>query len=315
MHILIAEDDNVTRRMLQRTLENWGHTVTATQNGDDAWQAFLELDVRLIITDWIMPGMDGLELCQRIRTHTTGSSHPVYIMLLTSRGSVQDLAAGLNAGADDFISKPFSQDELRARVQAGERIVALQQELIRAREEMERLALTDSLTDMFNRRALIEIMRKDEDRCRRQGKPISLVLGDIDNFKWINDTYGHQTGDRILKMVSQCLRASIRTGDHAGRWGGEEFVLVLPGADIIQSAEIAERCRALLEAQRITLSDGSVLKMTASFGAACTEGLHRTDIMTLVQEADKAMYWAKDSGRNRVKIYISSADQEFRKAG
>jgi diguanylate cyclase (GGDEF)-like protein len=314
MHILIAEDDTVTRRMLQKTLEQWGHEVVATDSGTEAWKAFQKNNFRLLITDWVMPGLDGLELCQKARAYAGELGRPVYVILLTSRGSVQDLAAGLNAGADDFIAKPFSQDELHARVHSGERIVSLQQQLIGAREEMERLALTDSLTNLFNRRALIETMRKDEDRMRREGKPIGLVMGDIDNFKLINDTYGHQTGDRILKMVSECLLASIRTGDHAGRWGGEEFVLVLPGADIIQCAEIAERCRALLESQRVTLPGGEVLKVTASFGAASTEGAQRTNIMSLVQQADKAMYWAKNAGRNRVKIYVASADTSFRQA-
>ena len=314
LNILIAEDDTSTRRVLKKTLEQWGHKVIATDNGAEAWNTFQKDPFCLVITDWIMPNLDGLELCQKVRQHAIQFDSPVYVMLLTSRGSVQDLAAALNSGADDFIAKPFSQDELRARVQTGVRIVSLQQQLVGARKEMERLALTDSLTGLFNRRALIEIMKKDEDRMRRAGESIGIVLGDIDNFKRINDSFGHQTGDTILKVVAECLQASIRTGDHAGRWGGEEFVLVLPGADVIQCAEISERCRALLESQRITLSGGEVLQASASFGVAATEGSDRIDIMSLVQQADEAMYWAKNSGRNRVKIYIEPKNTHRKKA-
>ncbi len=308
MNILIADDDSVTRRMLQKTLETWGHHVVATQDGLEAWTRYQQGGIRFIITDWMMPGIDGPELCRRIRAASTGCTQPVYVILLTSRGTMQDLATGFNAGSDDFIAKPFDHDELRARVQAGARIIALQQELVAAREEMERLALTDSLTGLYNRRAITETLRRDEDRMRRENRPIGIVLADVDQFKATNDRFGHQTGDRVLRTVADCMAASVRGGDYVGRWGGEEFLMVLPGADIIQAAEVAERCRALLEAQRIATVEGPVLKVTASFGVVAGEGADRPDSMALVQHADKAMYWAKEAGRNRVKIYVSSAD-------
>ncbi|MDP6850178.1 MAG: diguanylate cyclase [Planctomycetota bacterium] len=314
MNILIAEDDSVTCRMLQRTLESWGHNVFSAEDGDTAWALYQQELPNLVITDWVMPGIDGLELCRRIRAANLHSANPVYFILLTARNSVQSLAAGFAAGADDYIAKPFDNAELRARVHAGMRIIALQQELISAREEMERLSLTDTLTGLLNRRALTEALRRDEDRMRRENRPIGVVLTDVDNFKNFNDRYGHETGDHVLELVSNCMKASVRTGDYVGRWGGEEFLLVLPGADIIQSAEVAERCRVMLESQRITTPSGEVLQITSSFGAASTEGANRTDVMALVQQADKAMYWAKDAGRNRVKIYVSSADPANRKA-
>ncbi|MBC8328872.1 MAG: diguanylate cyclase [Planctomycetes bacterium] len=306
MEILIAEDDAVTRRMLQKTLENWGHRVIAAKDGGEALEAFSRGGIQLILTDWMMPVMDGPELVRQIRKTKLTSSIHAYIILLTSRNSVQDLQVGFDAGGDDFIAKPWNDIELKARVQSGVRLVELQNEL-------ERMAHTDALTSLINRRALVDSLRRDEDRMRRENRPIGVVMTDVDHFKSFNDRYGHDIGDQVLRLVGQCLAASVRGGDYVGRWGGEEFLLVLPGADIIQSAEVAERCRTLLESQRLRTRDGRVLHVTASFGAAATEGATRDDIMTLVQQADKAMYWAKDSGRNRVKIYVSSADPARRR--
>ncbi|PCH79702.1 MAG: diguanylate cyclase response regulator [Planctomycetota bacterium] len=307
MNILIAEDDAVTCRLLTRALESWGHTVFAAADGSRAWDLYHEESINLIVSDWVMPGIDGPELCRRIRASNIHSSNPAYIILLTGKDSVESLAAGFAAGADDYIAKPFDNAELQARVHAGMRIIALQKELIDAREQVERLALTDSMTGLLNRRALVDALRRDEDRMRRQNRPIGIVLADLDRFKKVNDTWGHESGDRVLEMVAKCMQASVRTGDYAGRWGGEEFLLVLPGADIIQSAEVAERCRTLIESQAISLDNRNALGVTCSFGVASTEGVGRCDIMDLVQQADKAMYWAKDAGRNRVKIHLGTA--------
>jgi len=307
MNILIAEDNAVTCRLLTRALESWGHTVFAAGDGTQAWNIYQQQSISLVLSDWMMPGIDGLELCRRIRASNLHSSNPSYIILLTAQDSVESLAAGFAAGADDYIAKPFDNAELQARVHAGMRIIALQKELIDAREQVEHMALTDSLTNIFNRRALVDALRRDEDRMRRDNRSIGIVLADVDRFKQVNDTWGHESGDRILELVAKCMQASVRTGDYVGRWGGEEFLLVLPGADIIQSAEVAERCRTLIEAQTIGLENGASLSVTSSFGVAATEGVNRCDIMDLVQQADKAMYWAKDAGRNRVKIHVGSA--------
>lgn len=309
MQILVAEDDPVTRRLLRKTLESWGHDVTAVADGASAWVRWQQGGIRLLIADWMMPGMDGPELCHRIRAANTGSLQPVYLIILTARDTVQDLATAFKAGADDFIRKPFDNDELRARLQAGERILALTQELIRAREEMERLALTDALTGLPNRRAILDLLRKEEDRMRRDNRPVAIVMGDIDHFKAVNDRYGHKDGDRVLRLVADGLAASVRGADTVARWGGEEFLLLLPGADVIQAAEVAERCRTLIASQRLTGPDGQTFQVTISLGAAATEGTNRCDVMALVQQADKALYWAKNAGRNRVKIYIASAEE------
>jgi two-component system cell cycle response regulator len=306
MKILIAEDDSATRLMLKKTLESLGHEVTAVADGEQALEVYARGGIHLVLTDWMMPGMDGPELVRRIRSTQLFTSIQAYIILLTSRDSMADLDAGFEGGANDFIAKPWNPVELKARVRSGVRIVELQTEL-------ERLVHTDSLTSLINRRALMESLRRDEDRMRRENRPLGLVMVDVDHFKPFNDRFGHDTGDQVLRLVGQCLAASVRGGDYVGRWGGEEFLLVLPGADILQCAEVAERCRKLLESQRLRTRDGRILHVTASFGAAATEGAGREDVMTLVQQADKAMYWAKEGGRNRVKIYVSSADPAHRR--
>lgn len=307
MDILIAEDDAVSRKKLKKALENWGHIVTTATNGEEAWTRYQQGKPPMVITDWQMPGMDGLELCKRIKGDTgtkgqTEDADAVYVIMLTANDSKGELAEGLESGADDYVTKPFDRIELQARIRAGERIIRLNQ-------EMTRLALTDALTQLPNRRAILKTLRIEESRMLRERRPVGIVMADIDHFKSFNDTYGHQTGDRVLKMVADCLAGSLRAGDQVGRWGGEEFLCVLPGADLIQCAEIAERCRAFVGQQRLTSETGEVLKVSASLGAASTEGADRLDIMTLVQQADKAMYWAKEAGRNRVKIYVSRADE------
>lgn len=308
MNILIAEDDPVSRRLLQRALENWGHTVVVAVNGAEAWRLFQQNRAQLVITDWLMPELDGPGLCQRIRAAQEGGFDPAYVIMLTSRDSSEDLEFGLESGAHDFIAKPFQPGELRARVRNGERQLSLQSQLLAMNERMERLAMTDSLTQLLNRRAAIEALERDEDRMRRERRPLGVVMVDLDHFKQINDRIGHAAGDAVLRGAADGLRACIRTGDYVARWGGEEFLIALPGADPIQCAEVAERCRAALAQQPQRLPNGQDLAVTASFGSASTEGLDRCDLMTLIQQADKALYWAKESGRNRVKIYVPSAD-------
>ncbi len=313
MNILIAEDDPVSRRLLQRTLENWGHTVIVAKNGEEAWRLYQDNRARLVITDWLMPELDGPGLCQRITGDVANSHDPAYVIMLTSRDSTQDLAAGMFAGANDFIAKPFHQEELRARLRGGERILALQEQLVAAHEQMRQLAMTDPLTHLYNRRAMMDYLVRDEERMRRERRPFGVVMIDLDHFKAVNDRHGHALGDEVLKAVAAHLNSSIRGGDYVSRWGGEEFLLALPGADPIQCAEVAERCRTLIAAQRHRLESGQVLTMTASFGSASTEGSERDDLATLIQNADKALYWAKEAGRNRVKIYVPSADPSARR--
>ncbi|MDP7063096.1 MAG: diguanylate cyclase [Planctomycetota bacterium] len=315
MKILIVDDEIVPRRVLEKQLSNWGHEVLMAKDGAEALQLFHDHQVKMVITDWMMPGLNGPQLCAEIRKAEAESDNPAFVILLTSKNSSEDLAHGLDLGANDFITKPFKKLELQARLRNGVRILQLQAELLRKKEEAVHLARTDTLTQLMNRRAMLDVMRLDEDRMRRERRPLGMVMIDIDKFKNINDTYGHTIGDLVLQETAKCFAQTIRGGDYLGRWGGEEFLIALPGADIIQCAEVAERCRTRIAALRFPLEDGSVLSVTASFGTASAEGADRVGLLELVNQADKALYWAKDSGRNRVKIYVASADTENTRHG
>jgi len=308
MHILIAEDDAVSRRVLYESLCQSGHEVAVAEDGRQAFKLQQELGIKTIITDWMMPRLDGPGLCKRIRAEAEDQTNPAYIILLTSMDRSEDLAHGIEMGANDFIRKPFNRIELEARLRNAERMLDLQQELLRKQEEATRLAMTDSLTGMRNRRAMLDALHLDEDRTRRERQPLGLVMVDLDHFKAINDSYGHAAGDQVLISVAQCLQACVRGGDYIGRWGGEEFLMALPGADIIQCAEVADRCRKLLASHRVLLDNGLALRITSSFGATSGEGPDRPDLFQLIEQADRALYWAKESGRDRVKIYVGSVD-------
>lgn len=310
MKILIADDEMVPRRVLQKQLCNWGHEVLVAKDGREALQLFHDHQVKMVITDWMMPGLNGPQLCAEIRKAEAESDNPAFVILLTSKKSSEDLAHGMESGANDFITKPFEKLELQARMRNGDRILQLQAELLRQKEEAVHLARTDALTQLMNRRAMLDVMRLDEDRMRRERRPLGMVMIDLDKFKNVNDTWGHSVGDLVLQETSKGIAQTIRGGDYVGRWGGEEFLIALPGADIIQCAEVAERCRNRIAALRFPLDNGSVLSVTASFGTASAEGADRPDLLELVNQADKALYWAKEAGRNRVKIYVASADTE-----
>jgi two-component system cell cycle response regulator len=304
MRILIADDDPVSTSVLAHQLEQWQHTVTTTTNGFDALAAFKSEPFDVVITDWMMPAMSGPELCAAIREEEKSGELTSFIILLTSRGSSEDLALALKAGANDFVTKPFAPLVLQSRLANAARIVQLQMELHRKKQEADVLACTDYLTQLRNRRAMWQNLQMDAERMHREQRPLSALVIDIDFFKKINDSHGHRVGDNVLQTVAGCLTNSLRAGDYVGRWGGEEFLAVLPGADIIQSAEVAERCRHHLESLRIKTANGEVIRLSASIGVAAVDGANREDCDALIDQADQALYWAKDAGRNRVKIYV-----------
>lgn len=314
MRILVAEDDVITRKLILKTLSELDQQVLVAENGTEAWEIYQRERPEMIVTDWLMPGMDGIELVRRICEFNQDSTLKPYILMLTAKAETADLKAGFDQGASEFISKPFQPIELVARLKVGISNQKLARELEQARRLSEQQALTDALTGLNNRRALLELLRVDEDRALRGRQPLSVILTDVDRFKSVNDDFGHNTGDRVLKVVSDALRAGVRSGDHVGRWGGEEFLILLPNTDLIQAAEVAERCRTLLTRQQVQSEDGRTMRVSASFGVASADGVHRPDVMELVSQADKALYWAKEAGRNRVKIYVAAADPERRRA-
>jgi len=293
MKILIAEDDPISRRILEARLLEWGYEVMIASDGGEAWEIIQQPESpSLIISDWMMPRMDGLALCRKICSME--KSEYIYFIILTAKGEKKDIIEGLEAGADDFLAKPFNPEELKYRIRIGERIINLERRILE-------LANTDSLTGLLNRRAFMERMEQEMSRAQREKKPLSLILADIDHFKGVNDTYGHQIGDLVLQRFVGQLTTSTRPYDFLGRYGGEEFVVCLPGGDGLQAVSIAERMRRQVEDMKIMLPDDSrSIRITASFGTACYSIESGKNIDLLIKSADDALYLAKDKGRNCV---------------
>ncbi len=298
MKVLIADDELVSRRLIESKLVKWGYEVTAAADGQEAADKLRsDPDIRLVILDWMMPEMDGLTLCRWIRSQPGGEF--TYIILLTAKDSKADLVAGLQAGADDYISKPFDSHELEMRVRAGRRIVDLQTQLLAAQEALQHQATHDALTGLWNRPAILNALRREQQRARREGKPLCVVMLDLDHFKRINDTYGHAAGDDVLYQAAQRIQASLRPYDEVGRYGGEEFLIVLSGCGQADGLALAERLRQAIAGEPLKTLVGP-LSITASLGLAASPPDARLSAGALVRAADAALYRAKEAGRNRV---------------
>jgi two-component system cell cycle response regulator len=298
--VLIAEDDPIFRRILESWFKRWDYAVIAVENGLDAWEVLQgENAPQLAVLDWMMPGMDGIELCRRIRSRDQGPYR--YVLLLTAKDDKQDMIAGLEAGADDYLTKPFDVDELRARVRAGKRILDLQAALIRAQGALRFEASHDRLTAIWNRGAILDLLAGETERSRRSNGSLGVIMADVDFFKQVNDTHGHLVGDVVLQEVGRRLASSLRTYDSVGRYGGEEFLIVVPGGDALNLAVTAERLRRRVADQPIDTSAGPI-SVTVSLGLATAQaiGLRLVAPEILLRDADAALYTAKARGRNRV---------------
>jgi diguanylate cyclase (GGDEF)-like protein len=294
--VLIVDDDPAMVRLLAKWLEAEGYQVLRASDGRAAMEIMEAERPRLLVTDWEMPKVNGLELCSWVRGQNFG--HYVYTVILTVRTDSDDMLKGIDAGADDFLKKPVDRNELLARVRAGSRVMELEQRL-------SLLANTDAMTGLPTRRVMFDNFKREWCRAERYHTQLSCVMIDIDYFKRINDNYGHQAGDEVLRQVGQLLGAGVRTCDFVGRYGGEEFCIVLPETTDEQAVTWAERMRARLAAQRITVND-TTLEITASFGVA--QRLADTSSPeALVDMADQALVVAKRSGRDRVVAYRSLA--------
>jgi diguanylate cyclase (GGDEF)-like protein len=298
MRILIAEDSGPSRLVLERSLAMWGYEVVSCRDGLAAWQELQKDDApRLAILDWMMPGLSGPEICRMLRQKAGGTY--TYVLLLTSRSQKEDLVEGMEAGADDYLTKPFDTHELRARLRAGIRILDLQAELLAAKEEIRQQAMRDALTGLWNRRSIMEVLVRELVRGFRERSPVAVIMMDLDHFKQINDKYGHIVGDHVLQEASQRLLNSVRPYDGVGRYGGEEFLMVLPGCDESSVFHRAESMRLAISEQPVKSGD-LMLNVTASFGATVCPAGFSIESLPLLHLADEALYDAKRSGRNRV---------------
>jgi len=298
MKILVVDDDPLTLHMVVYRLRQCGHEVISCTDGNSAWKILADgLVPNVAILDWMMPGMNGPDLCQKIRSKK--DCPYVYIVLLTGRNNSEDLIAGLDAGADDYLTKPFHLGELEARLRAGKRIVDLQNELISARETLRIQAMQDPLTQILNHGAILDDLLSEINRAHRERQPLSLILADLDDFKNVNDSYGHVAGDQVLIEVARRMRNCLRSYDAIGRYGGEEFLIVLPNSDDSQAIQLAERIRIAISSEPFRFQKVD-LTVTISQGVTTWTEPDSIPIEWLIQAADRALYGVKHSGRNAV---------------
>lgn len=269
MKVLVADDEKVSLRLLESSLRRWGYDVVVAKDGLEASQVLLSPDSpKLAVLDWMMPGLDGIQLCQEVRRNKPEPY--TYILLLTSKRAQDDVVAGLDAGADDYVTKPFDPAELKVRLRTGKRILYLQEQLINAREALRDQATHDRLTGLWNRAAVFDILNSELAREARYGTPVALVMSDLDDFKNINDTYGHPAGDEVLASVAKAMRDSVRRYDSVARYGGEEFLIVLPGCDRSNAVGHAERMRAAVARIAVETPKGKI-QPTMSLGVAVAD--------------------------------------------
>ena len=306
MQALVVDDSAVYRKLIGDHLRSWGFGVTLAESGSEAWQILEQPNApKLVLLDWVLPDLDGIELCQRIRQ--AGSSSPyIYIILLTSKEGRQNMLQAMQAGADDYLVKPFDELELKARLLVGKRILDLQEELVSARESMRHAATHDSLTGLTNRGEILAMLERELERARRERKPVAVILCDVDHFKNVNDRLGHLFGDEALREIGRRLRAQLRVYDGVGRYGGEEFLMVLPSCDLPNALLRANELREIIAKTPVVCS-GEERLITMSMGVAVSACEGKNEVEMLLNQADAGLYKAKEKGRNRIEHFTPAA--------
>ena len=301
MTILLVEDSAIERKAIGCYLKEWGLDYLEVDNGAEAWNLLQGPDApSLVLLDWVLPGVDGIELCRRIRTLGANGTY-VYTVMLTAKDKKQDLLTAMAAGADDYLAKPVDPSELRARILVGKRILDLQQSL--------RFAAThDFLTKLLNRAEILASLKRELSRSERDGRPAAIILADVDHFKRINDSMGHAVGDAVLKEVAQRLQSDLRAYDLAGRYGGEEFLLILPNCNLQTAVRRADEIRFGVCRDMIVSTFASVA-VTVSMGVTVNTMTPEATIEDLLQQADCALYRAKQNGRNCVQAFSAELKQ------
>jgi two-component system, cell cycle response regulator len=300
--ILVVDDHEDNVELLRARLEARGYRVEAAMDGQEALDKVLASPPDLILLDVMMPRVDGIEVVRRLKGNPDLPFIP--IIMQTALETTEDKVEGLDAGADDYITKPINFAELEARVKSLLRIKALQEELARANATLLKMSQTDGLTGVDNRRHIEERLTEMYQHATRLAEPLACVMVDVDHFKSVNDTHGHQAGDAVLKQLAEILRDSAREIDRVGRYGGEEFIILLPSANADDATAFAERVRDAVESREFTY-EGGALRRTLSAGVAAWPHPEIRHQESLVKAADDALYVAKARGRNRVVAYGS----------
>lgn len=297
--ILVVDDSPVYRKLIEQILSGEPYSPLFARNGSEALRIFREKSPSIVLTDWMMPDFSGPELCQRIRADK--SAGYTYLILMTSNGAKDSVVKGLEAGADDYLSKPFDSAEMRARIGVGRRIVELHQQLGRKSAALEEAARTDSLTGLPNRRAIEEWARKQLKGASRHGFPIWVVMGDLDSFKQINDTFGHEAGDDVLRAFADTLRSGTRASDMCGRLGGDEFLLVVTHVSLEDIQATVDRFRQQFAALSFPFA-GQNVSLTVTLGVAGSQRGELTDFGAMVRRADEMLYEGKRAGKNCIRV-------------
>jgi len=302
--ILLAEDSAIYRHLIEGHLKEWGFELECARDGKEAWKLLIKQDApRLALLDWVLPEIDGIELCRRLRGRAEGEPY-TYIILLTSKNRQDEMLEALQAGADDFLVKPFDPLELKARLLVGNRIVELQQKLVSANRALQFAASHDFLTGAWNRAEIVAFLQRELARGRRDATPVGIALVDVDHFKKVNDQFGHEAGDCVLTEISNRLSASLREYDGIGRYGGEEFLLVIPGCDLATTIRRANQIRQFIASKPIATPLGEMIA-TVSMGATVADSSINSQL--ILRCADTALYRAKRNGRDRVEHLVSAA--------
>ncbi len=311
MRVLVADDNPVTRTTLQAVLRKLGHDAAGAPDGAAAWQKFSEDPHSVVITDWEMPGIDGLELCRRIRSRP--SVDYTFIIVLTHRKGRQSMIDALSAGADDFMPKPCDPGELQARLAVAHRIIGLQSALRDAAGRLEQLAHLDPLMAVGNRLALKDYLPQLHAAAGRSGRGYAVLLCDVDHFKRCNDRFGHAFGDEVLRRIAQGLTAAVRNRDRIFRYGGEEIIVIAPDTELVQAIEVAERLRVRVSELDFAMEPAdSPLRVTISIGVCCYNQAHLRSWEEITEYADQALYEAKHNGRDCVVAAIPQSDGSVR---
>jgi two-component system cell cycle response regulator len=299
--VIVADDNERDRLLLQYVLDKWGFEVCLVSDGLEAWELLQSEDVPTIaILDRVMPKLDGIELCHKIRS--APGRHYTYIVIVTAMSEKEHMVTGLRAGADDYLAKPFDGDELQSRLLVAERILGVQEELVAAHERVKIQAIQvvqDCLTQLLNRAGILDALNHEFSRSHRSREPFAVIMADVDHFKNINDTYGHRAGDEVLCEVATRIRTSMRAYDSVGRFGGEEFLGIVPGCDESTAFQVAEKIRQAVGGTPVKIL-GEDKTVTISLGVNAKAG--ETSAHAMLSAADAALYQAKACGRNCTRL-------------